>query len=227
MRLLLKLGSFACAVFLLGALGGCATRIRSQVEAFAASDAPKPGERVFVFAAVEPARQSLETQQWVNIAAREFRQRGYVVVDNPTSANILAGVAVSMLGGRDVTSSYSIPQYGVTGYTGSTTTGSFQRFGNTGTFQSSTNYQPQYGITGYSTGVSTDRVFDRAAFLVISRKPAAGSQLREVYSAKAHSTGTCGMLSVVAPFLIEAVFNKFPQGGAGQVDIQPKDEFKC
>lgn len=214
MRLLCSVLMASMALLLVGCIQ---PPVKSQVEAFSSTDAPRPGERVLVFPAVKPGTETLETESWVRLASAEFTARGFLVVSDPRQADLFAGVLVSMNGARDVTESYAIPQFGVTGYSGAYTSGSIQGYGNTATYQSNTTLTPTYGVTGYTTGVTTNRVFDRGAFLKIYRREANSTTPKEVFSAKALSTGSCGILSVVAPPIIRALFERFPQGGSGTV----------
>lgn len=120
----------------------------SQVQAFSSTDAPEPPERVFIFPAVKPGSETLENQTWVRMAEEEFRVRGFVPVKDPRQADLYAGVFLAMNGARDITQSYAVAEWGVTGYSGGYTTGTIQGFGSMATYQGNTTLTPTYGITG-------------------------------------------------------------------------------
>ena len=200
------------------ALSACGTTIQAQVQSFTAGEQIAPGEAVFVLPGVPPQQQTLETQSWVALAQQEFRKRGYVIAANPAQATLRAAISLRIDDGRDVTSSYEIPEFGVTGYSGAQTFGTVNTFGNTATYSANTTLTPQYGVTGYSTGLRTDRVFGRAGTLMMGRVGPDGT-VRVVFDSRILSNGSCGNLAVIAPELVQALFSKFPTGGAGAVEL--------
>lgn len=197
-------------------LAGCARSIQSQVEAFSAGQGLRPSDRVWVLPAVEPGRETLEHRAWVERASAEFARRGVTVARSPDEATAIAVVGFAIDAGRDVTSTFAIPQWGVTGYSPATTFGTMNRVGNTTTFNATTTATPQFGVTGYMPGSRTDRVFQRRAVLVISRR-ADGGQLQTLFESRVSSEGSCGALSAVTPALIEALFATYPAGGVRRV----------
>lgn len=201
-------------------LAGCTARsIQSQVEAFSADQGLRPSDRVWVLPAVEPGRETLEHRTWVQRASAEFTRRGVTVARSPEEATAVAVVGLAIDAGRDVTSTFAIPQWGVTGYSPATTFGTMNRVGNTTTFNATTTAIPQYGVTGFVPGSRTDRVFQRRAVLVISRRTD-GAQLQTVFESRVTSEGSCGALSVVTPALMEALFATYPAGGVRRVSSE-------
>ncbi|APT48416.1 hypothetical protein BSA145_21360 (plasmid) [Bacillus safensis] len=200
------------------ALSACGTTIQAQVQSFTAGEQIAPGETVFVLPGVPPQQQTLETQSWVALAQQEFRKRGYIVTNDPNRATLKAAISLGIDNGRDVTSTFAVPQFGVTGYSGAQTFGTMNSFGNTATYSSNTTLTPQYGVTGYIPGSRTDRVFGRTGMLVMARFDPAGN-MRVVFDSRIRSNGSCGNLAVIAPELVQALFSKFPAGGAGAVEL--------
>jgi hypothetical protein len=205
------------------ALGACGTRLQTRVEAFASPAAPRGGETVHVIPAAAVQHVTLEHQEWVRLAEREFAARGLRVVEAPASASLVAVIGLAMDAGRDVARPFLIPQWGVTGYSGAQTFGTFSRSGNFGTYSGTTTLMPQYGITGYTTGVTSQRVFTSRAILLVFRPPY-GPNPVPVFEARAVSEGSCGMLSAVAPSFVAALFEKCPSGGTGVVVKEIKGE---
>lgn len=206
-------------VLLAGVVSGCtarASRMNSSVEAFAANDAIRPTDRVIVLPAVEPGRETLEHGIWVRLAEEHLSRRGIAVTRSPEEATLFAAVGLGMDSGRDVTSTFAVPQWGVTGYSGANTVGTVNRFGNTASINTTTTYNPQYGVTGYQTGARTDRVFRRARTLVIART-SNGNAPQPIFQSRVISEGGCGVLSVLTPNLVDALFATFPSGGTRRV----------
>jgi hypothetical protein len=201
---------------LLLALAGCHGMVKSSVQAFAGADAPRTGERVVVVPTAQPDQETLEHRAWVTITEQELTKRGFVVVKPGQQADLVAVVGLALAGSRNVTRSYAIPQYGVTGYSGSNTLGTISRTGNFATYQGTTTYTPQYGVTGYSTGLTSQREHSRVGILAFYR-PRSPTPQQAVFEARAVSDGSCALLGAVAPPMIEALFDRFPQGGTGSV----------
>jgi hypothetical protein len=183
--------------------------------------APRVGETVYVILAATAARATLEDQAWVRLAESEFAARGFRIVSSPANAALVAVVGLAIDAGRKVARPFMIPQWGVTGYSGAQTFGTFSRFGDVGTYSGTTTLMPQYGVTGYATGVATQRVFTRRGILLVFRPPPTPNPV-PVFEARAVSEGSCGMLSTVAPSFVAALFEKFPAGGSGLVEKDMK-----
>ena len=123
--------------------------------------------------------------------------------------------------GRAVTSTYSVPQWGQTGVSGSSTFGTLNTFGNTGTYSGSTTYTPTYGVTGYNQGTRTNTMFARSlSFEIVNKK--SGDQLMKT---QLSSQGSCGTYSEVVDELLEIALTKFPNVPTGYRTI--KGKYNC
>lgn len=209
---------FAAAILVAGSLllASCGTRVDVQVQSFSAADAPRAGERVFVLPAQAAPGAELEAQSWVAIARQEFAARGLLLVDRAEEADLLASVGLTIDGGRTEQRPYAIPQFGITGYSGSTTTGTVASYGGMATYNAATTLTPTYGVTGYVTGIESERVFRRRAALTVTRRSPDGRPA-PVFQSRGDSEGSCGTLAAVSPDLIKALFARFPQGGVQRV----------
>jgi hypothetical protein len=198
-------------------LAGCST-VSSQVQSFASADRIGPQDRVFVVSSVPAEQQTLEHQNWISLTRQELQKRGIPTTSNQNEATAIAVVGMAIDQGRNVTRTFAIPQYGVTGYSGSQTFGTVNRVGPMATVNATTTYTPQYGVTGYRTGVQTDRLFGRIAILMIGRPTPAGRPPNLLFESRVQSEGECASLGALAPVLVEALFATFPQGGARRVE---------
>ena len=104
---------------------------------------------------------------------------------------------------------YSLPIYGQTGVSSSTTSGMVNLFGRSVTYSENTNYTPSYGVVGSSTHVGTGVVFAR--YMVISgvdleqfKKTGKIEDAQEIWSTKANSVGASGDLREIFPILLVA-----------------------
>ncbi|MFN8995792.1 MAG: hypothetical protein ACK5X3_19305 [Pseudomonadota bacterium] len=71
-------------------------------------------------------------------------------------------------------------------------------------------------VAAYDLRMWTERTFVRRGSLVISRRSSAGRAQR-IFESQAISEGGCPLLAELAPFLIEALFLTFPDGGSRTV----------
>ena len=102
--------------------------------------------------------------------------------------------------------SVTLPVYGQTGVSSSTTTGTVNTFGNWGTYTGTTTYTPSYGITGYRNVSGTYVTYFRyivlsAVDLVQYRE---NQRIVEVWKTKMSSVGYVGDLRRIFPAIIAA-----------------------
>lgn len=104
---------------------------------------------------------------------------------------------------------YSVPIYGQTGVSSSTTSGTVNSFGRSVIYSENTNYTPSYGVVGSSTHVETGVVFAR--YMVISgvdleqfKKTGKIEDAQEIWSTKVNSVGASGDLREIFPVLLVA-----------------------
>jgi hypothetical protein len=197
-------------------LTACTSRVEVSVEAFAPPPVITRGERILVLPAVTPEQQTLEHQTWVSLAEAELTRKGFTVTRSMAEATLAAGIGIRIDDGRDVVSTFSIPQWGVVGYSGANTSATVNRVGGFSTVNANTTFTPQYGVTGFQSGSRTDRVFRRAGSLTVLRV-SGGRPFPTLFESRVRSEGSCGTLSAVAPNLIEALFATFPEGGTRRV----------
>jgi hypothetical protein len=71
-------------------------------------------------------------------------------------------------------------------------------------------------VAAYDLRMWTERTFVRRGSLVIARRGSAGGAQR-IFESRSVSEGGCPLLAEVAPFLVEALFVNFPDGGSRTV----------
>ena len=192
--------------------------VQTDVEAHSSISESTVGSKVYVAAVDGQETKSIAWRSNKKIAENELRAVGFQVVKSRKQADYLAYFGYAVDSGKLVTTNYSIPQYGVTGYSGATTYGSV--YGNT--YSANTYLNPTYGVTGYSTGSRTDKVYTRSAKLFLVDK-----KTREtVFESGANSTGSCHSFTPVAPYIIKSMLSNYPSGKVGKVTLPTKD-FDC
>lgn len=152
-----------------------------------------------------------------DILAQKLSDKGYVVTESRSKAQHVAYFDFFVDKGRVVNYTSSNPQWGVTGYSGGTTTGTVT--GNT--FTGTTTLYPTYGITGYTETQHSYVSYGRDVVLTIFDKRSG----KKLYQGVASSSGSCSTFTAVAPYVLEALLKEFPKGKIGKVELPSK--VKC
>lgn len=203
---------FFIAILALIAVSGCERAVRSQVSAFSKLQDVDVGGSVFILPYEAGEEKSLEWQTYASKLANRLRVMGYTVVSDPADAELAVFLGYAIDEGETVTSTYAIPRFGVTGYSGAQTYGTVGPYGN---FSSSTRLAPTYGVTGYTTGSTTRTIYTRSMavnFYNIEKN-------ESVWEMQLSSSGSCGRIITVIDELIEAAFQGFPTSNGGTVEI--------
>lgn len=208
--LLFSVLTIACFV------AGCATPgIQSQVSVFhKLADVQTRGK-----VSVVPMRREIDGLEFASYEERvstALRAKGFEVGPVDSQTRYAAFLDYGIDEGQIVTATRSVPQIGVTGYSGATTTGTVSTYGNTATVNASTVNTPTYGVTGYRTVTDSARVFARFVRLqIVTITP--DQKLGEVvYEGRVRSDGTCGNLAVVMPTFLDVLLSDFPGPTGGR-----------
>jgi len=121
--------------------------------------------------------------------------KGYKLVDDYKIANLVLLVNYGIGEPQRITSTYSMPIFGQTGVSSSTTIGS------------STYYRPSYGITGSTTSTSTRIEYRRHLDIIAFDNQAFINNNKEVqlWHTSAVSSGSSKDLREVIPFMVAAI----------------------
>ncbi len=200
-----------CAIWL---LSGC--MVETQVDAYSAIPADIEPKTVFVAPYEGTNSNDLEWQTNARTFAAVLAEKGFSVVSRQKDARLTAYFGFAVDQGERIQTAYSIPQWGVTGYSGASTYGSV--YGSS--YSATTILNPTYGITGYDTGVRSDVVFTRSVAIEMLDN----STRQTVFKARAISQGSCNSFAPVAGAIIKAVLSNFPQGKSGSVVLPMENE---
>jgi len=204
-------------LFAMMGLGGCMTTVETQVDAYSAIPAELEPKTVYIAPYENSDAKRLEWQTNAQKLAGVLSTKGFTTVSKRRDASLIAFFGFNVDQGERVQSTYSIPQYGVTGYSGANTYGNV--YGNS--YTATTTLTPTYGVTGYQTGTSTDTIFTRSMSIdMVDSKTG-----KQVFEAKAVSRGSCNSFAPIANQIIGAALSDFPKGKTGKVSL-PSDA-KC
>jgi len=154
----------------------------------------------------------LEWRSYAKLLEAKFRERGLRTVSGESQKpDYIAFLGYGIDNGSTVTQSYSIPQWGVTGYSGGYTSGYVDAFGN---YSGTTTLTPVYGVTGYSTGTTSSKVYTRSLSIDIRDRESGNN----VWEGKVVSSGSCGALREVIDEMLLIAFEKWPLSGSGRYE---------
>lgn len=144
---------------------------------------------------------SLEFQAVADAISSSLAAQGYTRIEPPIEPQILVLVDYSISDPIPIASSYTIPIWGQTGVSSSSTYGTM--YGNS--YSSQTTYVPTYGVTGYNTGTTTDLVYVRSLIVRgIDFKSFLAGSGREIWKTQVLSRGSTPYLHEVLPYLLKA-----------------------
>jgi hypothetical protein len=143
-------------------------------------------------------------QEFAYFANRALAARGFVATSDRANAQLAVFLDYGIGEPQQEIASRSIPVWGQTGVTASTTTSNVVMYGNQANVSSHTNYTPAYGVTGYRTEVSTTATFAKfVSFYAIDLSQyRATRKFVPVWHTTIQSTGPSNDLRRAFPVLI-------------------------
>lgn len=212
------------------ALWSCTENVQviSSVESYSDLNSVS-GRRVAVVSLDDALYNTLQFKAFAEQVGRRLASHGMVVVEPHDDPDYFAFFDYSIDDGEQVSSTYSVPEFGVTGYSGGYTTGSVSSYGGYGTYSSQTTLVPQYGITGYSNRTETWREYTRGISLVIVDIARSTETVPEiVFESGVVSSGSCQRLASMMPYLLNAMFADFPRTTSREHLVEiPPEQFNC
>lgn len=207
------------------ALTGCASvapKVETNISVFhELLPAPQSGTTISVLPWRKDLEKSLEFRSYATRMESKLQQYGYNIAASGVKPTFVLFVDYGIDDGRTVSIPYSIPQFGVTGYSGATTTGTVSTLGSTSYINANTTKTPTYGVTGYQTGVSNNTVYRRFVNVDVVELGPSGEAVQKRYEGRLKSEGSCGNLPAIMPILIDSLFLEFPgkSGAAGKREM--------
>lgn len=214
MKHITTLASVLAAAF----LSGCATTQRpsyivsvnglaSQTTNAGVAFVILPGDR-------DVADTDLQFQEYAGFVERALNQSGFHRAPALEDADIAVFLAYGIGDPKEHVYSYSIPHFGQTGVSSTTTygniSGSAYGYGNTAygsaNYSETTHYTPSYGITGYSSHIGTFVTYTRYVFIEAVDLPTHRRQNKvvQLWKSGITSVGSSGDLRRVFPVMIGA-----------------------
>jgi hypothetical protein len=199
------------SIFILLLFGGCAMKPKYFVNVDSIGDIHHKTKYFLMSGLKNVSTTDLEFQEYAKYINKALQNRGFTKTDFK-NADIAIFLRYGISAPQKHTKSYSIPIYGQTGVSSSTTYGTLNSYGNTGSYQgntysnSTTYYTPTYGIKGYQNGtreyIQFTRYYELSA--VDLEKYKRTNKNVQLWKTTVTSTGSSGDLRRVFPILVAA-----------------------
>ena len=166
----------------------------------------KPKKKYVLLSGEEGIQEtSLQFKEYASFVNRALSAKGYILVDEHNEAETAIFLTYGIGDPTTSTYTYSVPVWGQTGVSSSSTYGTVSSYGGYGTYSGTTTYTPTYGITGYSSRVGQQTTYFRHAELTaVDLASFTGPESTPIWKTTIGSSGTSGDLRHVFPVMLGA-----------------------
>jgi len=187
---------------------GCAVGPKFLVKVDSISNPELSSEKTYILLPrlkdVDP--NDLQFKEYASYVERALTSAGYIRVNDFKDARIAIFLSYGIGDPKEHLYSYSLPVWGQTGISSSTTYGTITSYGSYGSYQGTTTYTPTYGIKGYTSHVGSYTTFFR--FLILDafdlKEYRRSKKVIEAWRTTVTSRGSSGDLRRVFPVLVAA-----------------------
>lgn len=200
---------FLLVVITVTLLTGCATVHQSynvNVDSINAPQTEFKTKYLLLSGIKDVGEDDLQFREYAGYVDRALAMIGYTKATSFDEAEIAVYLSYGIGDPESHTYSYSVPTWGQTGVSSSTTYGTVNVYGNTASYSGTTTYTPQYGVTGSRTHVGTIITYFRYMILdaIDLEEYGETEEKRQLWKTTVTSTGTSGDLRQVFPVLVAA-----------------------
>lgn len=164
---------------------------------------------------------SLQYREFAAYVERALLDRGFVKANDIGDASVAIFLVYGIGDPETHQYTYSLPIWGQTGVSSSSTYGTINTFGNTGTYSATTTYRPTYGIVGSSTHTGTSITYFRFFWLdaIDLDEYRHTEKVTQLWKTTVTSTGSSGDLRLVFPVLVGAAKEYFGTNTGKRVQL--------
>lgn len=211
---------------------GCATtqplRFSVGVDSLSSTNANEKKSYILLPGNKDVSEDDLQFKEFSTYVDRTLLSRGFMHATNIERADFAVFIVYGVGNPQDHQYSYSLPIFGQTGVSSSTTYGQLSMYGNYGTYSGTTRYTPTYGVTGSSSRSGSFTTYFRFVVLDAIDMAEYRNNKKEVqlWKTTMTSTGRSGDLRQVFPILVAAAkqYIATNTGKKVNVDIDEEDD---
>ncbi|EPN4935666.1 membrane lipoprotein lipid attachment site-containing protein [Vibrio fluvialis] len=208
-------------------LSGCASRanFHTYVDSISAPDSPNKKTYILLPGNEGTNSNDLQFIEYASYLVRSLSNSGYELANGYDSADLVVFLSYGIGEPHTEQYTYSVPTWGQTGVSSSSTYGTLNTFGNTSTYTGTTYYTPTYGITGSTTHVGSKTTYFRYLKVMAYDVEAYSqtSELKQVWATTVTSQGTSGDLREVMPILVSAADPYFGKNTGKKVSVSLRE----
>ncbi|MEM2112280.1 MAG: hypothetical protein QXX08_10475 [Candidatus Bathyarchaeia archaeon] len=206
---------------LLTTLIGCGPMYHVKIDSISRLDAGTKKSYILLPCMKDVDSNDLQFIEYSSYVDRALSAAGYIKARDFKDANIAIFLAYGIGDPKEHIYSYSLPVWGQTGVSSSTTYGTIRSYGSYGTYHGITTYTPTYGITGYKTKVGSYTTFFRFVVLeaVDLEEYSRSEKIIQLWKTTVTSRGSSGDLRQVFPVLVAAARPYIGTNTGKQVDV--------
>jgi hypothetical protein len=202
---------------------GCAVgpQFRVNVDSISAPEAISKIKYILLPGVKDVGVSDLQYREYAAYVERALASQGYMKAPNFGEADIAIFLGYGIGDPETQQFSYSLPTWGKTGTSSSSTYGTVNTYGNTSTYSGTTTYTPTYGITGSTTHTGTRATYFRYMWLDAVDLEEYRKSKKEVqlWKTTVTSTGSSGDLRQVFPILVAASKSHIGRNTGKQIKI--------
>jgi hypothetical protein len=199
--------TFVCLMVMVSCATMQPVRYKSGVDSLAQTDASAKTRYIIMPGIKDVEPSDLQFLEYANYVEKILNERGFVKASQFADADIAIFLSYGIGNPQTHQYSYSLPVWGQTGVSSSSTQGTLSTYGGMGTYSGTTTYTPTYGVTGYTSHVSSYTTFTRFLFMdaydVASYKQ--DQKMNQVWKTSVISTGLSDDLRLVFPYMAVAM----------------------
>jgi len=167
------------------------------------------------------SQNDLQFQEFSKYVKNALAANGFTVVNSFNEAEAVVFLFYGIGDPQQHIQTVTVPTWGQTGISSSTTSGTISSFGNTSIFKGTTTYEPEYGITGTQTITKSYVSYFRYAYLVAYdiHHFIQTEEMLQVWSTEISSTGSSGDLRRVFPVMIAAAAPYIGANTGKQIEV--------
>ncbi len=164
----------------------------------------------------------LQYREYSTYVVRALASRGYVKATTLEEADIAIFFSYGIGDPEERQYTYSVPTWGQTGVSSSSTHGTINTVGNTGIYSSTTTHTPSYGITGSTTHLGSYTIYSRHMILdaIDFQEFRKTKNIKKIWKTIVTSSGSSGDLRVVLPILVGAAKDYIGTDTGKKIDIR-------
>jgi hypothetical protein len=183
------------------------TRFVSDVDSLAQPDASTKKRYIIVPGSKDVQPRDLQFLEYAGYVKKILNEKGFVEASQFADADIAVFLSYGIGNPQTHQYSYSLPVWGQTGVSSSTTYGTLSTYGGMGTYSGTTTYTPTYGVTGYTSHVDSYTTYTR--FLLLDAYDVASykqdQKMNQVWKTTVISAGRSNDLRLVFPYMAIAM----------------------